>query len=163
MGNCIIFCAADFHGLIQPIQNDDFIIAADGGLAHVKQLNIAPQCILGDFDSLGYIPQDSTVFPVEKDDTDTMLAVKFGLEKGYKNFRIFGGIGGRLDHTYANIQTASYVAENGGSAIFYGSNENLTVLKNNQIKMLQHNFLFEKNSDSLVKQYCKLVLCSTKL
>ena len=66
MRNCIIFCAAEFHGLVAPLAEDDYIIAADGGLAHVKALGISPQCILGDFDSLGYVPADSTVFPVEK-------------------------------------------------------------------------------------------------
>ena len=66
MGNCIIFCAADFHGLVAPLAKDDFIIAADGGLAHVEKLGIAPNGILGDFDSLGYTPEGSTVFPVER-------------------------------------------------------------------------------------------------
>ena len=66
MGKCVIFCAAEFHGLVAPLAEDDYMIAADGGLAHTKALGISPQCILGDFDSLGYVPEDSTVFPVEK-------------------------------------------------------------------------------------------------
>ena len=86
MGNCIIFCAADFHGLAAPLTKDDFVIAADGGLTHVRKLGITPNGIMGDFDSLGYTPEDSTVFPVEKDDTDAMLAVRKGLELGYREF-----------------------------------------------------------------------------
>ena len=123
------------------INKEDIVIAADSGIINTQKFNIKPDYIIGDFDSLGYTPSDSNtiIHPIEKDDTDTMLAVKLGLEKGYKNFRIFGGIGGRLDHTYANIQTASYVAENGGNAIFYGSNENLTVLKNNKITFDKEN------------------------
>ena len=117
------------------INENDIVIAADSGIINAKKFNIEPDYIIGDFDSLGYTPTNSNtiIHPVEKDDTDTMLAVKLGLEKGYKNFRILGGIGGRLDHTVANIQTASYVAENGGNAIFYGDNENLSVIKNSQI------------------------------
>ena len=65
MGNCIIFCAADFHGLAVPIEPEDFVIAADGGLVHTQALGITPDGILGDFDSLGYTPEGSTVFPVE--------------------------------------------------------------------------------------------------
>ena len=106
MGKCIIFCAAEFHGLIAPLSSDDYIIAADGGLAHVENASITPNAILGDFDSLGYTPTGSTVFPVEKDDTDAMLAVRKGLELGYQEFYLYGSLDGpRLDHTVANFQT----------------------------------------------------------
>ena len=138
---CYIFCAMPIDSFDYIINKEDIVIAADSGIINTQKFNIKPDYIIGDFDSLGYTPSDSNtiIHPIEKDDTDTMLAVKLGLEKGYKNFRIFGGIGGRLDHTYANIQTASYVSENGGNAIFYGSNENLTVLKNNQITFDKEN------------------------
>ena len=86
MANCVIFCAGGFDGLLSPIQSDDLVIAADGGLTHAQQLGIAPQVILGDFDSLGYVPEDARVFPVEKDDTDAMLAVRHGLLKGCDRF-----------------------------------------------------------------------------
>ena len=138
---CYIFGAMPIDSFDFIINKEDIVIAADSGIINTQKFNIKPDYIIGDFDSLGYTPSDSNtiIHPIEKDDTDTMLAVKLGLEKGYKNFRIFGGIGGRLDHTYANIQTASYVSENGGNAIFYGSNENLTVLKNNQITFDKEN------------------------
>ena len=138
---CYIFGAMPIDSFDFIINKEDIVIAADSGIINTQKLNIKPDYIIGDFDSLGYTPTDynTIVHPVEKDDTDMMLAVKLGLEKGYKKFRIFGGIGGRLDHTYANIQTASYVAENGGNAIFYGDNENLTVLKNNQITFEKEN------------------------
>jgi thiamine pyrophosphokinase len=138
---CYIFGAMPIDSIDFIINKEDIVIAADSGIINTQKFNIKPDYIIGDFDSLGYTPADhnTIVYPVEKDDTDTMLAVKLGLEKGYKNFRVFGGIGGRLDHTYANIQTASYVAENGGNAIFYGNNENLTVLKNNQITFEKEN------------------------
>ena len=76
MKPCIIFCAAGFDGLLSPIPADALVIAADGGLRHTQALGLTPDIILGDFDSLGYIPTDSRVYPVEKDDTDAMLAVR---------------------------------------------------------------------------------------
>jgi thiamine pyrophosphokinase len=60
--------------------------------------------------------------------------VKIGLEKGYKSFVIFGAIGGRLDHTIATIQTATFVAENGGIAYIYDGNHTVTAIKNSSIK-----------------------------
>ena len=66
MANCIIFCAAGFYGLAEPIGKKDFLIAADGGLAHMEQAGLIPNGILGDFDSLGYTPEGANVFPVEK-------------------------------------------------------------------------------------------------
>lgn len=133
---CYIFGALPISFFNFKIEKDDIVIAADSGLINTQKLNIKPDYVIGDFDSLGHKPtnENTITYPVEKDDTDTMLAVKLGFEKGVENFRIFGCIGGRLDHTYANIQTASYIAENGGNAIFYGKNENFTVIKNSHIK-----------------------------
>ena len=86
MKTCVIFCAAGFDGLIENIEKDALVIAADGGLVHTEGLGIVPGVILGDFDSLGYVPVGANVFPVEKDDTDAMLAVKVGLAQGCGRF-----------------------------------------------------------------------------
>ena len=135
MGRCIIFCAADFHGLVQPLQNDDFIIAADGGLAHVKTLGLTPNGILGDFDSLGYTPEGSTVFPVEKADTDAMLAVRKGLELGFREFYLYGSLDGpRLDHTVANFQTLQFLCDHGAYGYLIGKDYMVTVLKDGVIR-----------------------------
>ena len=135
MGRCIIFCAADFHGLAAPIEKDDFVLAADGGLAHVQKLGLTPNGVLGDFDSLGYIPTDATVFPVEKDDTDAMLAVRKGLELGYKEFYLYGSLDGpRLDHTIANFQTLQFLADNGVRGYLIGKDYTVTVLKNGSLQ-----------------------------
>ena len=134
MGNCIIFCAAQFHGLVAPLKEDDFIIAADGGLAHVEKLGIQPNGILGDFDSLGYTPEGSTVFPVEKDDTDAMLAVRKGLELGYKAFYLYGSLDGpRLDHTIANFQTLQFLADHGAYGYLIGRDYMVTAVKNGSV------------------------------
>ena len=135
MGSCFIFCAGQFYGLAAPLQADDFIIAADGGLAHVQKLGITPHGILGDFDSLGYIPQDSTVFPVEKDDTDAMLAVRKGLELGFREFYLYGSLDGpRLDHTVANFQTLQYLADRGAVGYLIGKDYIVTVVKDGKLR-----------------------------
>ena len=131
MANCIIFCAAGFYGLAEPIGKDDFLIAADGGLAHMEQAGLTPNGILGDFDSLGYIPDSAIVFPVEKDDTDAMLAVRKGLELGYRRFLLYGSLDGpRLDHTVANFQTLQFLADRDSIGYLIGKDYIVTAVKN---------------------------------
>ena len=134
MKTCIIFCAADFDALAEPIGPADYLLAADGGLRHFEKLNRKPDGILGDFDSLGYVPQKANVFPVEKDDTDAMLAVRQGLSMGYRRFVIYGGLDGpRLDHTVANFQTLQFLADHGAVGYLVGLREMVTVVKNGQL------------------------------
>lgn len=130
MKQCVIFCAAGFDGLMDPIASEDFVIAADGGLNYTKALGLTPQAIIGDFDSLHYIPTGAEVYPVEKDDTDSMLAVKLGLKKGYRRFVIYGGLDGeRLDHTVANYQTLQYLAQRDARGILVGRDFCATVIR----------------------------------
>ena len=148
MGKCVIFCAAEFDGPVQPIASDDFIIAADGGLAHVQKWKIEPNEILGDFDSLGYTPTDARVFPVEKDDTDTMLAVRRGLQLGYKEFILYGSLDGpRLDHTVANFQTLQFLCDHGASGYLVGRDYIVTVVKDGSIR-------FDDTATGTVSVFC---------
>ena len=131
MGKCVIFCAGGFDGLLEPIGTDDYIIAADGGYAHVQTLGRKPDCLLGDFDSLGYVPDGATVYPVKKDDTDAMLAVRRGLELGYKEFLLYGTLDGpRLDHTVANLQLLAFLAARGARGVLIGNTAVATLIKN---------------------------------
>lgn len=135
MKRCVIFCAAGFDGLLEALDESDFIIAADGGLSHTKQLGIIPDAILGDFDSLGYVPEGANVFPVEKDDTDAMLAVRLGLERGYREFLLYGSLDGpRLDHTVANFQTLQYLADRDAQGYLVGKDTLVTVIKNGALR-----------------------------
>lgn len=136
MKTCVIFCAGAFDDLAEEIRPEDLVIAADGGLLHVQKRNIQPNVILGDFDSLGYIPQKSQVFPVEKDDTDSMLAVRRGLELGCDRFVFYGALEGpRLDHTVANFQTLQFLADRGAKGILVGKDILVTVIKNQKITL----------------------------
>ena len=134
MKTCIIFCAAEFNFLAAPIQKEDLIIAADGGLRHTEKLGITPDVILGDFDSLGYAPRGANVFPVEKDDTDAMLAVRRGLELGYRNFLLYGSLDGpRLDHTVANFQTLQFLCDRDAFGVLVGNHTMAAVVKNGSL------------------------------
>ena len=135
MGNCIIFCAAGFEELVQPLAKEDFVIAADGGLMHTEKLGIVPNEILGDFDSLGHVPEGANVFPVEKDDTDAMLAVRRGLSLGYREFVLYGSLDGpRLDHTIANFQTLQFLTDRGAVGYLAGTDYLVTVVQNGSIR-----------------------------
>ena len=148
MGTCIIFCAAGFDVLAEPITREDFVIAADGGLAHTEKLGISPNEILGDFDSLGYAPEGANVFPVEKDDTDAMLAVRRGLQLGYRRFVLYGSLDGpRLDHTVANFQTLQYLADHEASGYLAGSACLVTVVKNGSL-------VFPAGTEGTVSVFC---------
>ena len=148
MKPCVIFCAAGFDGLLSPIPEDALTIAADGGLRHTQTLGIAPDVILGDFDSLGYVPEDSRVFPVEKDDTDAMLAVRLGLERGCDWFEFYGAMDGpRLDHTMANFQTLGYIATHGARGILIGKDYIATVLREETIA-------FSEAAEGILSLFC---------
>lgn len=115
----------------------DLVIAADGGYQALQNLGIKADLVVGDFDSLGFIPQKETIIrhPVMKDDTDTMLAVRLGLERSYRNFVITGAIGGRLDHTLANVQTLLFLAEHGATGILYGDGTVATTVQNGSVTL----------------------------
>lgn len=148
MGKCIIFCAAEFDRLAEPIQENDFILAADGGLNHLKRLGITPNEILGDFDSLGYAPIGANVFPVEKDDTDAMLAARRGLELGFREFLFYGSLDGpRLDHTMANFQTLQFLADNGATGYLIGNTYLATVIKNETL-------IFPAGAEGILSLFC---------
>ena len=139
-GRCIMMCAGNYHPMEIQRDPDDFVIAVDGGLSHLIRQGIRPDFLLGDFDSLG--PENAEIaagyramgdssfleLPVEKDDTDTMAAAKLGIEKGYTEFLIYGGLGARLDHTMANIQTLAWILRHGGQGWLLDRETSVTVI-----------------------------------
>ena len=148
MGKCLIFCAAEFDGMLRDPEPADYVIAADGGLRHLLHKKHPPHAILGDFDSLGYVPEGATVYPVEKDDTDSMLAVRLGLERGYKEFMLYGALDGpRLDHTVANFQTLQFLADRGAYGYLVGAEQLVTVVKNGQLR-------FPRDAAGIVSVFC---------
>ena len=113
MSRCVIVSAGEIHDYARArsfIDGDDFFIFCDGGLLHAEGLGVEPSLIVGDFDSC-----DSELLakwngscqlvrlPREKDDTDTLFAVKLALEKGFDDFLLLGAMGGRFDHALGNV------------------------------------------------------------
>lgn len=124
-GRCLIVSGGEFHALPRELFAADCVIACDRGYEYARRLGIAPDRIVGDFDSAP-MPVTNTpidVLPTRKDDTDTMFAARRALELGYRDVVICCAFGGRLDHTLANIQTAAYLAAHGARARLLGAHE----------------------------------------
>lgn len=135
---CYIFGAGETVSLHRRPEEGDYVIAADGGWLACRDAAIVPDLLLGDFDSLHGQPDFPNVmqFPVEKDDTDMMLAIKHGLELGHRTFHLYGGMGGRrTDHTIANLQALIYLARRGAIGWLYGSGEVYTAIYNGAITL----------------------------
>lgn len=135
MAICYVVGAAAYCAPFAPAAGD-MVIAADGGLCHCEARGITPDLILGDFDSLDAPPTVGEVltYPVEKDDTDTMLAVRRGWESGYRTFCLLAGTGGRADHTLANLQVLLWVARRGGRAVLCGDGVCFTAVCNGTVR-----------------------------
>lgn len=108
----------------------DAVVAADGGTAHLRARGIMPDLVLGDFDSSTQPTEGAVaVYPPEKDDTDTMLALKWGWAQGYRHFRLLGGTGGRADHTMANVQALAWLAARGGRGVLVAPDACATIVR----------------------------------
>ena len=100
MKRCVIFGGGqigDPEQIKNLVRQEDYLICADSGYRHCVQLGFSPQLVLGDFDSYaGVVQSDCELlrYPIEKDDTDTMLAVKQALQRGYERLVLVGMLGG---------------------------------------------------------------------
>ena len=116
------------------------MLAADAGYLACRQAGVVADLLLGDFDSMDQPEDFDRVrrMPVEKDDTDTMLAVKTGLEQGCGEFYLYGGTGGkRLDHTLANLQTLLYLRRRGARGYLYDNDFVWTAIENETLTVEQ--------------------------
>ena len=126
---CVIFAGGRISAESIEIPENAYLICADRGVLTAEKLGLKPDYIVGDFDSLGYVPQyeGTETHPCQKDDTDTMLAVKHVCEKGFSDVLIYGALGGRLDHTIANLQALRYLAERGITGVLLEENNRVTM------------------------------------
>lgn len=131
-GRCIMMAAGEYHPMKIEKRPEDFVIAVDGGLKYLLEYResggIWPDFLIGDFDSLEpqyteiveeYRSRGEKAFkqlPVEKDDPDTMAAARIALSRGYTEILIYGGLGARMDHAMANIETLTWIARQGAAA-----------------------------------------------
>ena len=119
MPTCYIVGAGDFTPRgFAPVPGD-LVLAADGGYRALYSLGYTPDLLLGDFDSLGDLPLPPDLpvlrFPARKDDTDTGLALRHGLDRGFRDFALYGCAGGRVDHLLANLQSMARVSRLGAA------------------------------------------------
>lgn len=146
---CHIIGAGEMQGVRINVKDGDYLIAADAGYAEAQRQGLKPDLVVGDFDSLGSEPAGENVIkhPVMKDDTDTMLAVKLGFEKGFTQFFLYGMLGGRLDHTIANLQTIEYIAARGGRGYIIGGDSVVCAIKDGEI-------CFDGAAKGIVSVFC---------
>lgn len=147
---CIVIGAGELQPeALQPCpidwENGAYVIAVDGGLAYCRQMNIEPDYIIGDFDSVSKEeqqavrlleqrePQRVKRLKPEKDDTDMIAALRHGLECGYRNFDIYAGMGGRLEHTIANLQSLIFLKEHGARGCLLDAGLSCFVLRNEEV------------------------------
>ena len=133
MKRCFIFSAGTFYGMREAPQPGDLVIAADAGYRTCIKAGVTPDLLLGDFDSMEQPENFANVLrvPVEKDDTDTMLAAREGLRRGCNVFYFYGATGGkRLDHTLANLQTLLWLRREGARGYLYDDDFVYTAIRN---------------------------------
>ncbi len=128
---CMVVGAGEFRETALPIGPRDLLIAADGGADYLRAIGLTPDVLIGDMDSLaGETATETIRLPREKDDTDMRAALRLGWERGYRRFRIYGGLGGRLDHTLANLQCLADISARGGRACLLGDDITVTAVTN---------------------------------
>ena len=139
MKRCIIVGAGEFFpGCMIHKNPDDLLIAADGGYNHLKSIRLRPDLLVADFDSLtNAAPSDVPLLRLkpEKDDTDMGVAIAEGLRRGYTEFLLYGGTGGRADHTFANYQALVNLARSGMRAYLMDNEYVITALCNSEIAL----------------------------
>ena len=122
MKRCVIVGGADigrYDRVRSRLREDDFYICCDSGLRHRAGLGITPDLIVGDFDSHEnpHLGTETIVLPREKDDTDTVFAVREAVRRGFQDFLLTGVIGGRLDHTLGNLSLLLFLDAQGRRAL----------------------------------------------
>jgi len=133
--SCFVFGAGTPPATPPKIAADDIVIAADGGYTFINNAGIRADALIGDFDSLdaGAIRESGDLIvqrlPEEKDSTDMLAALQYGLGRGFTHFHIYGGAGGRQDHTLANIQCLGFLAGRGARGYLHDGGSVATAVK----------------------------------
>lgn len=143
---CIIIGAGDLTVGTVTRGEEDLVIAVDGGLSYCSILGLEPDILIGDFDSVSQqerqavevlkeqVPDRVIQLCPEKDDTDMLAALRLGLEWGYRSFKIYGGTGGRLDHTIANIQCLLFLKKQGAQGYLCDGSSMIFVMKDEEVR-----------------------------
>ena len=135
---CVVISGGDFSP-VPGISPDDFVIACDRGYVYCERLGLRPDLIISDFDSYTG-PVDSEIplnrFVSEKDDTDTMLAVRYAVEHGFHELLLCCALGGRLDHLIANLQSLVYAQKHGLPAVLLSEDTEIRTLAEQMYRLV---------------------------
>lgn len=148
-----IVAAADFNEVhfMNSLKSNMFanIIAADAGYRHLETRAVVPNVVIGDFDSLGYVPKEDKVasvqlkedvdanvpknmrvmqYPTDKDKTDLELAIDEALSQKPQIIMIYGGLGKRMDMTFSTIQMLSHVGDYRVGVFCVGDKESCAIV-----------------------------------
>ena len=135
MKRCVIVGGADINNydyIRGRLCADDYIVFCDSGLRHLEPLQVKPSLIVGDFDSHDnpYLDVETIVLPCEKDDTDTVFAVKEAIKRGFDDFLLIGVVGARLDHTLGNVSILLYLDSIGKKGIIIDDYSEMEIVSN---------------------------------
>ncbi|MCH5190835.1 MAG: thiamine diphosphokinase [Oscillospiraceae bacterium] len=136
---CVIIgggdCSSEF--LKNNIQSGDCVICADSGYDYALKAGIAPDVLIGDFDSVKSVPvcSDKITLPVEKDITDSEAAFLEGIKREFKSFLLLGGTGGRFEHTFANISIMAKAVKCGFDFIIADERHIFRCIHNSSLKI----------------------------
>jgi len=157
-GKCILIGAGDLTVSELKKGEGDFCIALDGGIGYCDFLQVEPDLIIGDFDSVTEeeakaIERIEKAFPEkvvrlkpEKDDTDMLYALKYALNLGFTDFRLYAATGGRLDHSFANVQCLLWLKNRGAKGYLMDGNGMIFVIKDESVK-------FQKNMEGTLSLF----------
>ena len=150
MKKCLVISGGDFFAAPRSLYDEaDFVIACDKGLEYAKRLGFKPDVVIGDFDSYGGAEGDTNAQEAgtpalkstlkiiklsrDKDDSDTLAAVKYAIKEGCDDFTFICAMGGRFDHLFCNIQTLSFIAARFGIARLLSEKDEIIVIKDRSI------------------------------
>ena len=132
---CLIITGGEFAPFAPPVEGE-YVIACDRGYEHARRAGIRPDLVVGDLDSCR-VELESGVplrrLPVEKDDTDTMSALRLALSEGFRDIRLVCALGGRLDHLLANLQALAFAAARGASVRIESPDTEIHTLRNGSL------------------------------
>ena len=133
---CLIISGGQFSPFALP--DGAYIIACDRGYDYACRCGVTPDLVVSDFDSSQTAVEAGIPvrhLPTEKDDTDTMSALRFALDAGYREIHLVCALGGRLDHLLANLQAAAFAALRGAQVQIHAADTEILTLRNDSIRL----------------------------
>lgn len=122
-------------------ENYDYIICADGGANHIYNMELIPNYIIGDLDSIDnniikYYKECNVKFekfPAKKNETDSEICIYLAQKLKAKKIHLMGALGGRIDHTIANINLLYYIKCKGIVPTIISEKEEMYIAMNEEI------------------------------